>query len=75
MDPHRNYNPLFYRDSIVIDVRILKVIPVYRSREREEEEEEEEVETRYIVITPRLYKRRERTFGCVFSSLNILYRV
>lgn len=72
MDPHRNYNPLFYRDSIVIDVRILKVIPVYRSREREEEEE---VETRYIVITPRLYKRRERTFGCVFSSLNILYRV
>lgn len=72
MDPHRNYNPLFYRDSIVIDVgtlRILKVILVYRSRR------EEEVETRYIVITPHLYKRRERTFGCVFSSLNILYRI
>lgn len=72
MDPHRNYNPLFYRDSIVIDVGtlpILKVILVYRSRR------EEEVETRYIVITPHLYKRRERTFGCVFSSLNILYRI
>lgn len=73
MDPHRNYNPLFYRDSIVIGVRTtirtLKVILVYRSRK------EEEIETRYIVITPHLYKRCERTFGYVFSSLNILYRV
>lgn len=29
MDPHRNYNPLFYRDSIVIDVALYVFLKLF----------------------------------------------
>lgn len=69
MGPQRNYkNPLFYR-LLSMHPLTVRALASYSGISFAYEEEEEEEETRYIyiVITPHLYKRRERTFGLTCS--------